>query len=143
MASTRKSQPELPPSSPIAFRPCSNGEYCPLPESARDRRAEELFLRIVEEQHRRLGMTRRAFSQSSCGMAAALLVINQVYGCGSSRSAGQPGGAGAGGAAGGGGAAGYEVDAGMVEDPEQACETLTGDEFIFDVQVHPPNPLTP
>src|SRR5687767_2725490 len=93
---SKKSQGELPPTSPIAFRPCSNGEYCPRPETQRDRRAEELFLRIVEETHKRVDMTRRAFSQSSCGMAAALLVINQVYGCGSSGGSGQAGGAGTG-----------------------------------------------
>src|SRR5262245_36767837 len=128
MASARKSPPESPPESPIVFRPCSNGEFCPPPETARDRRAEQLFLRTVEDSHRRLGMTRREFSQSSCGLAAALMVINQVYGCGSDSKAAQPG---------------YEIDGGMVEDPEQACELLSGDEFIFDVQVHPPNPLTP
>ncbi len=127
MASSKKSELELPPSSPIAFRPCSNGEYCPRPESERDRRAQELFLRIVEDKHRALGMTRRAFSQSSAGMAAALLVINHVYGCGSSGKGSQ---------------SGYRVDAGMMDDPE-ACQALSGDEFIFDVQVHPPNPLTP
>jgi predicted TIM-barrel fold metal-dependent hydrolase len=160
MASTKKSQPELPPTSPIVFRPCSNGEYCPSPETERDRRAERMFLQIVEEKHRRLGMSRRAFSQSASGMAAALLVINQVYGCGSSGGSGgggsgsgaNPGAGGSGGRAGaaGGcdrpdaaGAGGYEVDDGMIDDPTQACEALTGDEFIFDVQVHPPNPLTP
>ncbi len=136
MASTKKSEPELPPVSPIAFSACSNGEYCPRPETARDRLAEELFLRIVEDKHRRLGMTRRAFSQSSCGMAAALMVINQVYGCGNGSKAAEP----AGSAGVGGGV--YDVDAGMLDDPE-ACEALSGDEFIFDIQVHPPNPLTP
>jgi predicted TIM-barrel fold metal-dependent hydrolase len=30
----------------------------------------------------------------------------------------------------------------MIDDPA-ACEALSGDEFIFDIQVHPPNPLTP
>jgi predicted TIM-barrel fold metal-dependent hydrolase len=159
----KKSQGELPPTSPIAFRPCSNGEYCPKPETERERRAERLFLRIVEEKHRRLGMSRRAFSQSASGMAAALLVINQVYGCGSGGSSGQPGGGGSGsgtspgpggsgasaGVSGGcdrpdaAGAGGYGVDDGMIDDPMQACEALTGDEFIFDVQVHPANPLTP
>ena len=159
---SKKSQAELAPTSPIVFRPCSNGEYCPGPETERDRRAEQMFLRIVEEKHRRLGMSRRAFSQSASGMAAALMVINQVYGCGSGASGaqsagGSDAGSGAGGSgaragtgAGGGcdrpdaaGAGGYEVDDGMIDDPAQACEALSGDEFIFDVQVHPPNPLTP
>lgn len=134
MAGMRKSQAEPAPSSPIAFRPCSNGEYCPRPETELDRRAEQLFQRMVEDKHRRLGLSRRAFSQSTSGMAAALLVINQVYGCGSSSngSATTPSA----------GAGGYGVDEGMIDDPE-ACAPLSGDEFIFDVQVHPPNPLTP
>ncbi len=55
---------------------------------------------MVEEKHRRLGMTRREFVNSSCGMAAALLAINQAA-CSSSAktssSRGANGGAGSGG----------------------------------------------
>lgn len=54
------------------------------------------------------------------GTATALLVINQVYGCES-------------------GDAGFNVDAGMMHDAG-ACEPLTGNEFIFDVQTHHVNP---
>ena len=61
------------------------------------------------------------------GTATALFVINQVYGCDN--------GAGSG----GGGDAGFDVDAGMMQDAG-ACEPLTGDEFIFDVQTHHVNP---
>ena len=53
------------------------------------------------------------------GTATALFVINEVYGC----DAGQ----------------GFDVDAGMMLDAG-ACEPLTGDEFIFDVQTHHVNP---
>ena len=121
---SKKSQGELPPTSPITFRPCSNGEYSPKPETRRDRRAEELFLRIVEETHKRVGMTRRAFSQSSCGMAAALLVINQVYGCGSSGGSGQVGGAGTGNGTGGSGSAGMGTGGSNLGGCSSAAEKL-------------------
>jgi predicted TIM-barrel fold metal-dependent hydrolase len=109
---TRKSRVEPDVHSPIAFHPCSNGEYCPPPVSARDRKAEELFARIAEEKSRRLGITRRQFAESARGMAAALFVINQVYGCsdkdgggsGAGSSADPGGDAGPGGGGGGTGA---------------------------------------
>lgn len=155
----KKSEAEPPLRSPIAFRPCSNGEMLPRPETARDRRAERRFLEIVEEKHRRLGMTRREFAQSSCGVAAALLVMNEVYGCGGGGGdpdAGRPGADGGrpdGGRADGGGAdaggldagrdSGFEVPPDAAEDAGRACEVLEGDDFVFDVQVHTPSPLAP
>lgn len=78
----RKTQHELPVQSPIPFNPGSNGEFCPRPESARDRRALRMFRELAEERHRRAGMSRRQFAESACGLSAALFVINQVYGCG-------------------------------------------------------------
>ena len=82
----------------------------------------------MEDKHRRVGLSRRDFADSACGMAAALWAINQA-GCSDSGSgAEQPG---------------YRVDAGMLEDPDRARELLSGDEFIFDVQTHVQTPLTP
>lgn len=117
----RKSDSEALPQSPITFRPCSNGEFTPIAESASDRRAAAEFARIVEDKHRRLGLSRREFAESACGFAAALLTINAVYGCR--------------------GGAGYDVSPDMAEDQAHACTKLSGDEFIFDVQVHPQEPL--
>jgi predicted TIM-barrel fold metal-dependent hydrolase len=74
-----------------------------------------------------LGISRRKFIESSAGTAAALLVINQVYGCG-------------GDGGGGGSDAAFAVDAEMTWDADAACERLAGDEFIFDVQTHHVNP---
>ncbi len=146
----KKSQPEPPIQSPIAFRPCSNGEYCPPPKTERDARAEARYREIVETKSRRLGMSRREFSESACGVAAALLLINQTYGCSSSgdgTGVTGPGTVDGGGSGGGGGvgqdAAGFDVDANMMEDSGAACEALMGDEFIFDVQTHTPMPLSP
>ncbi len=96
--------------------------------TARARRAEALWRRLVEDKHRRLGLSRRQFVESACGVAAALWAINQA-GCadGDERSRGS----------------GYAVDDGMLEDPERARVALSGDEFIFDVQTHVSEPLTP
>lgn len=122
----RKTDPELPIESPIAFRPCSNGEFVPREPDRRDAVAEEQFRRIVDDHSRRLGISRRDFVRSSCGTAAALLVINQVYGCGD--GGGAPDG-------------GFTIDAASSIDADQACEELNGDQFVFDVQTHHVNPM--
>lgn len=124
--SQRKSAPERSLVAPISFAPPSNGEFCPRAPSAEARRMEALFWRIVGEKHRRLGLTRRQFVESACGMAAALSVINQVA-CGDGRGSGP----------------GYAIDGGMLEDEPRAREALAGSEFIFDVQTHVSTPLNP
>jgi predicted TIM-barrel fold metal-dependent hydrolase len=121
---TRKSARELEVVSPFPFRPPSNGEFCPVPPTPEALRAEALWRRTVEEKHRRLGLTRRQFAESACGMASALWALNQVA-CGSDGSD----------------AGTYQVDDGMLEDPERARSVLSGTEFIFDVQTHSSDPL--
>jgi uncharacterized protein len=116
----KKTAPDLPLCSPIPFSPGSNGEAAPRAPSRRDRQAEELFRRLVDDRSRALGVSRRQFIRSTAGTATALLVINQVYGCGSSGD--------------------FAVDAGSTFDDAMACEQLGGDEFIFDVQTHHVNP---
>jgi uncharacterized protein len=122
--STRKSSREPEVRSPFPFRPPSNGEFCPTPPTPEALRAEALWRRTVEEKHRRVGMSRRQFAESACGMASALWAINQVA-CGS----------------GGNDAGTFEVDDDMLEDAERARVALSGTEFIFDVQTHSENPL--
>src|SRR5262245_56280297 len=113
---SRKSEPDVPIESPVPFRPGSNGEFVPLPATDVDRRAEEAFRRVVDENVRRLGVSRRSFVTSACGTAAALAVIGETYGCGGPRT--------------------YAVDAKTTVDHDAACAKLRGDEFIFDVQTH-------
>ncbi len=125
----KKSRREPPLSSPIPFHTGSNGEFVPRPKTDRDRLAERTFWQQVDERRRKLGMTRRAFASSVLGTSTALAVINQVYGCGSDAS-----GPGA-----GPGGGGYGVGGDMMMDPD-ACGSLRGDEFIFDVQTHHVNP---
>lgn len=123
---TRKSASEPEVVSPFPFHAQSNGEFCPMPPTPQALLAESLWRRTVEEKHRRVGMNRRQFAESACGMASALWAINQVA-CGD----------------GGRDAAIYQVDDGMLEDPERARVALGGSEFIFDVQTHVSTPLTP
>jgi predicted TIM-barrel fold metal-dependent hydrolase len=120
----KKSAPEDGVASPIAFRPCSNGEFAPREETEQDRRAERRFRELVDDRSRRLGISRRAFVESACGTAAAIAVISQVYGCADSSGA-------------------LEVTDAMTYDAGEACARLEGDELVFDVQIHPPSPLTP
>ena len=84
MSKNRKSRQEPVLVPPLDFHPPSNGEFCPIPPTARAIEAEQRWLQMVEEKHRRLGMTRREFAASSMGMAAALLAINQAA-CSSAR----------------------------------------------------------
>jgi uncharacterized protein len=105
----RKSDSDLPILPPIDFDPPSNGEYCPIGETEVGRRRWELWKSIVEEKHRRLGMTRRQFAESACGTAAWLFTINQI-GC--SGDGPNPGDTGTGGAGGSGGQGGNRGPAG-------------------------------
>jgi predicted TIM-barrel fold metal-dependent hydrolase len=109
MGTSRKSrrEPDLLP--PLDFHPPSNGEFCPVPPSARAIEAEKRFWAMVEEKHRRLGMTRREFVNSSCGMAAALLAINQSACSAPSKTSSGRGGSGGGAGSGGCGPAGCGV----------------------------------
>jgi predicted TIM-barrel fold metal-dependent hydrolase len=122
----KKSDPDHEPESPVPFHVGSNGELVPRERSERDVRAERTFRELVAEKARRLGLSRRDFVGSVLGTSTALYVINQIYGCSSSETTG--------------GTGQYDVDAGMTEDADAACEKLMGDEFVFDVQTHHVNP---
>jgi uncharacterized protein len=141
MPSSKKTDVERSIVPPIDFHPASNGEFSPRRVTERAKRAESLWRQIVDEKHRRLGMTRREFAGSACGLAAALHVVN-LTACGSSAetSARRSNGG-----AGGGpeNDAGYDVDSGMMEDAGRARDRLSGSEFIMDVQTHVSTPLGP
>lgn len=111
----RKSDPERPLPLPIKLDPCSNGEYSPRPRSPSIARAQRLAHQLAEEGARRLGVSRRAFLESSCGVAAVLVALNQVTGCAGGR---------------------YAVTRETMRDRTLADATIQGDEFVFDVQTH-------
>src|SRR5687768_8228049 len=88
----KKSEPELPIVPPMDFHPPSNGEFCPTPPTGLAQQRTRLWRQIVEEKHRRLGLSRRAFAESACGTAAWLFVMNQVACKGGGSSGAQDGG---------------------------------------------------
>ena len=97
---------------PIPTRIASNEEFIPPPQSPEQREVELRLWAIAETAAHKLGLSRRDFLRTSCGMAAALVAMNQVFGtC-------------------------YEVDADEVTDREKIREKWPKDEFIFDVQTH-------
>src|SRR5262245_36509368 len=141
--SNGKTGPESPILPPLDFDPPSNGEFVPLPPTEAGRRRWELWRDIVERQHRRLGLTRRAFAESACGLAAWLFAIQQVA-CDSGKGGGNSQGIDAAADASlPGDASGYDVKPSMMQDLAQAREALSGDEFVFDVQTHVVQPEAP
>jgi predicted TIM-barrel fold metal-dependent hydrolase len=100
--------------SPVPTRMVSNGEYLPTPQTGLQRRVEHEIRELADAYGRRLGMDRRRFLKTSCGMAAAFLAMNRVYG------------------------SLFRVSAAEAADPAAAAERSTklAPQFIFDVQNH-------
>ncbi|MFN2387619.1 MAG: hypothetical protein ABR576_15285 [Thermoanaerobaculia bacterium] len=65
---------------PVPARIVSNEEYDPPPQTPEQRRMEHLLLASADLHARRLGMDRRLFLRTSCGMAAAFAAMNSVFG---------------------------------------------------------------
>ena len=100
--------------SPVPTQIVSNGEFNPLPQTAQQRRFEERVKEIADTIAPRLGLDRRQFLRTGCGMAAAFLAMNDVFG----RL--------------------FVIDRAEAAEPEAAAErtnSLAG-QFIFDDQVH-------
>lgn len=104
---------------PIRFDGVSNGEFMPPRLTDKQHRINALAHRWAGENAMRLGIGRRAFLASTMGAATVLAACNRVNG-----------------AAGGN----YAIDRQATVDRAAAEATLTGDEFIFDVQLHTVDP---
>ncbi|HYZ40698.1 MAG TPA: amidohydrolase family protein [Stellaceae bacterium] len=92
----------------------SNGEFNPLPQTQRQRQFEARLKELAEVSARKLGMDRRHFLRTSCGMATAFVALNDVFG------------------------RVFEVSPAEAAQPEAAAEranSLAG-QFILDDQVH-------
>jgi uncharacterized protein len=149
----KKSEPELPVVPPMDFHPPSNGEFCPTPPTDLAEERVRLWRQIVEEKHRRLGLSRRAFAESACGTAAWLFVMNQVACKDSAPAGGRDGGGDLRSPSEisvGGDASGFEVERDMLEDEARASDRLRHDHFVLDAQTHisfneitPWKPLSP
>ena len=123
----KKTDPELPLEPPLWFGNQSNGEYF-RPATRKDRQTRKLILETADLNARKLGMDRRDFLSSVMGMATTLYVMNHVSAC-SSSDTGKPSGK-------SDKDAGFGVPKDAMLDAELACQLVSGDEFIFDVQTH-------
>jgi len=106
---------ELEFQSPVPTQIVSNGEYLPPPQSPIQKKVESRIKELAEENSKFLGMTRREYLMTNCGMAAAFLAMNEVYGGGV-----------------------WQVDPAEARDPEMTkvrADELAG-QFIFDDQTH-------
>ena len=100
---------------PIPTQIVSNGEYLPPPQSETQKRVEQRILELSDVNGKRLGLSRRQFMQTGCGMAAAFLAMNEIYG-----------------------SPVFQVDAAEAREPEliQARAQSLAGQFVFDVQTH-------
>jgi uncharacterized protein len=99
---------------PIPTQIVSNGEYLPSPQSETQKRVERRMLELADLSSKRLCLSRRQFMQTSCGMAAAFLAMNEIYGNV------------------------FQVEAAEAHEPElmlARAQSLAG-QFVFDVQTH-------
>jgi uncharacterized protein len=97
---------------PIPTRIVSNEEFIPPPQSPELKAVEAKLADIADRHSRKLGVGRRAFLGSACGMAASLVALNEVFG------------------------PYYQVRADETKDSKAFEEHWPKDQFIFDVQTH-------
>ena len=107
---------------PVKLDSTTNGEFAPIPLEAIHRRANHMAMQAAEANARRLGLDRRTFLVSACGVASTLLGFNAAY-AGQGRRGGF-----------------YELPQEAALDLQAARSAVDGNEFIFDVQGHFVNP---
>src|SRR5206468_3699639 len=99
---------------PIPTQIVSNGEYLPPPQSATQKKVEARINELADLNGKQLGLSRRQFLHTSCGMAAAFLAMNDIYGNV------------------------FQVAPAEAREPELMLARAQGlaGQFIFDVQTH-------
>jgi hypothetical protein len=100
--------------SPIPTQVISNGEFNPVPQTREQKQVEARIKELADAYGARLGMDRRRFLQTSCGMAAAFVAMNSVFGKLFDVS---------------------EAEAADLAMAQERAAALQG-QFIFDVQTH-------
>jgi len=110
---------------PVKIDTASNGEFAPIPLTDRLRHARRLAHERVTAHAKRVGVSRRQFLKSSCGVATTLLALNEA-----TADTGTSTGA-------------FDIDPAAALDAALADHLLTGDELIFDVQTHHVDPTGP
>ena len=100
---------------PIPTQIVSNGEYLPPRQSATQKRVEARINQLADANAARLGLNRRQFFRTGCGMAAAFVAMNEIYGGNV-----------------------FQVTPAEAREPElvQARTQSLAGQFIFDVQTH-------
>src|SRR5919197_3242336 len=100
--------------SPVPTQIISNGEFNPLPQTPQQQQVEARIKELADTHSAKLGMDRRQFLRTSCGMAAAFVALNNVFG----RL--------------------FEVSEAEAADPAQTAERAQAlqNQFIFDDQTH-------
>jgi len=94
---------------PVPTRTVSNEEFIPIAQTGQQAAVEAEVLNLAQSGAKYIGVDRRSFLRSSCGMAAAFLAMNAVYG------------------------KFFQVEAAEIFDAAAASKR---DFFIFDVQTH-------
>lgn len=101
------------PRTPLPSRMVSNGEYMPVIQTPQQKQVEDRILSMADANSKRIGMSRREYLRSSCGMAVAFLAMNSVFG------------------------RFFSVDAVEAFEPEAAAlGSVPSGTFIFDDQLH-------
>jgi uncharacterized protein len=100
--------------SPVPLRMISNGEFNPLPQTEQQRKVEGRLEELADQHGRRLGLDRRRFLRSTCGMAAAFVALNDVFG------------------------RVFDVDPAEAKEPEMGAARAASlsKQFVFDDQLH-------
>jgi uncharacterized protein len=65
---------------PVPTRMVSNGEYMPHPQTDKQKQVEQRVKEIADKASKKLGITRRRFLETTGGMAASFIAMNEVYG---------------------------------------------------------------
>ena len=107
---------------PVKLDTTTNGEFAPIPLERVHRHANHVAHEAAGDNARRLGLDRRSFLVSACGVASTLLGMNAAY-----AAAGKRGGF-------------YDLPREAGLDLQAARSAVDGNEFIFDVQGHFVNP---
>lgn len=66
--------------SPVPTQIVSNGEFNPLPQTPAQKRLEARIKELADTYGARQGLDRRSFLRTACGMAAAFVAMNDVFG---------------------------------------------------------------
>jgi len=65
---------------PVPTRMVSNGEYMPHPQTDKQKQVEARVEEIAGKAAKKLGITRRQFLETTGGLAASFMAMNEVYG---------------------------------------------------------------